>query len=44
MKRKHNIPKLLGVVKAVLRGKFIAINAYTKNIYIYLGCLGGSVG
>ena len=31
IKMKHNISKLLDVAKAVLKGKLIVINAYTKK-------------
>ena len=30
-KWKHNVPKLMGCTKAVLRGKFIAIQSYPKK-------------
>lgn len=41
-KWKHSVPKLIGYSKTVLRGKFIAINAYIKkdpkssNLTLYL--------
>ena len=31
MHLKHNLPKLMEVLRAVVRGKFIAINAYVKK-------------
>ena len=31
MKRKHNSPKLTDAAKAILRGKFIAIQSYLKK-------------
>ena len=31
MKQKHNSPKLTDATKAILRGKFIAIQSYLKK-------------
>lgn len=31
MPLKHNVPKLMEVLKEVVRGKLIAINAYVKK-------------